>query len=77
MADHTSQCIPLWLDSCLPYPAVDIFDPIRFVGWFSFQVEWKFGALDESVLVVMSITPCLRFVKRKCAFESADVPRDS
>lgn len=34
-------------------------------------------ALDESVLEVVNIIPLLRFVKRRCEFEAADVPRDN
>jgi hypothetical protein len=77
MADHTSHCIPLWSFPYSPRPAVDILNPIRRFGWCSFPVESAIGGLDESVLEVVNITPLLRFVKRRCEFESAYVPRDS
>lgn len=60
-----------------PRPAVDIFDPVCRFGWCSFQVEWGMRALDESVLEVVNIIPLLRFVKLRCEFEAADVPRDN
>ena len=77
MADHTSYCIPLWLFPYSPRPAVDIFDPIRRFGWCSFPVESAIRGLDEPVLEIVNIIPLLRRVKRRCEFETADVPRDS
>lgn len=77
MADHTSHCILLWLFPYSPHPAIDIFDPIRRFGGCSFPVESAIRRLDESILGVVNITPLLRFVKQRCKFESADVPKDS
>lgn len=59
-----------------PRPAVDIFNPIRCFGWCSFPVESVIGGLDETVLEIVNIRPELRFVERRCAFESADMPGD-